>query len=146
MLSLGFGSGLAPFAPGTFGTLVGFPLYWLLMQVSLYPKTAIYLALFVVGCWICGKTGDALGKHDHSAIVFDEILAMAIVLEFTPSGWMWWVMAFLFFRLFDIVKPWPVSLADNTHGSGFYVMLDDILAAIYAIFGILILQYSIGLF
>jgi len=150
-LSLGFGSGLAPFAPGTFGTLLGFPLFWLISSLALYPKIAVYMALFVVGIWICGKTGDAIGKHDHSAIVWDEIVAMALVLEFTSSEWLWWAVAFLLFRFFDIVKPWPVSLADNTHGSGtlgggFFVMLDDILAAIYAIAGIIGLQYIVSIY
>ncbi len=146
LLSLGFGTGLAPIAPGTLGTLVGFPVFLLLTPVPLVLKLAIYLLLFLVGCWICGKTGDALGKHDHSAIVWDEIVAMAIVLEFTPTHWTWWIVAFLLFRLFDIFKPWPVSLADNAHGNsafagGYFVMLDDILAAIYAIAVIVGLQY-----
>jgi len=131
LFSLGFGTGLAPFAPGTFGTLVGYPVFLLMALVPLVSKIGLYLILFVVGCWLCGKTGDALGKHDHSAIVFDEIVAMAIILEFTPAHWAWWIVAFLLFRLFDILKPWPISLADNAQGNGvfvggFFVMLDDI--------------------
>jgi phosphatidylglycerophosphatase A len=145
LFSLGFGAGLAPFAPGTFGTLVGYPVFLVMAPVPLVLKTGLYLILFFLGCWLCGKTGDALGKHDHSAIVWDEIVAMAIILEFTPAHWVWWVIAFLLFRLFDILKPWPISLADNAHGNGvfvggFFVMLDDILAAFYAIaviFGLL---------
>lgn len=149
LLSLGFGAGLAPVAPGTFGTLVGFPVFLLLTSVPLNLKFALYFVLFLIGCWLCGKTGDALGKHDHSAIVWDEIVAMAIVLEFTPAHWIWWIVAFLLFRLFDIIKPWPVSLADNAHGSspftgGLFVMLDDILAALYAIAAIIGLQYFIN--
>ena len=148
LLSLGFGTGLAPVAPGTFGTLVGFPVFLLLAPLPLVPKLALYAILFVLGCWLCAKTGDALGKHDHSAIVWDEIVAMAIVLEFTPVHWTWWIVAFLLFRLFDIIKPWPVSLADNALGNsafagGFFVMLDDILAAIYAIAVIIGLLYFV---
>ncbi len=146
LLSLGFGTGLAPVAPGTFGTLIGFPVFLLLAPMPLVLKLTLYFILFLIGCWLCGKTGDALGKHDHSAIVWDEIVAMAIVLEFTPAHWTWWIVAFLLFRLFDIFKPWPVSLADNAHGNsaftgGFFVMLDDVLAAIYAIAVIVGLQY-----
>ena len=148
LLSLGFGTGLSPIAPGTFGTLVGLPVFLLLTPMPLVSKIALYLTLFLIGCWLCGKTGELLGKHDHSAIVWDEIVAMAIVLEFTPEHWVWWVIAFLLFRLFDIIKPWPVSIADSLHGNGtiaggFFVMLDDILAAIYAIAVIIGLQYIV---
>lgn len=150
LFSLGFGTGLAPFAPGTFGTLIGLPLFLLLSPLAFYPKIAAYLALFAVGCWLCKKTSDALGKHDHSAIVWDEIVAMALVLEFTPPGWFWWIAAFVLFRFFDIAKPWPIYLADNASGngatgSGFYVMLDDILAAIYAVAGVIGLQYIVAM-
>ena len=149
ILSLGFGTGLAPFAPGTFGTLVGFPLFLALAPLPLLTKAVAYLALFILGCWLCEVTGKALGKHDHSSIVWDEIIAMALVLEFAPPGWVWWIIAFLLFRFFDIVKPWPVSLADNAHGTGslaggFFVMLDDILAAIYAIAAMLALKYFVN--
>ena len=146
VLSLGFGTGLAPKAPGTFGTLVGFPLFWLLALLPLTAKIVLYGALFALGCWLCATTARALGKHDHSAIVIDEIVAMSLVLEFAPGGWLWALVAFGLFRLFDITKPWPVSLADKTQGSsplsgGFFVMFDDILAALYAILAITGLQY-----
>lgn len=113
--------------------------------LPLAGKVVVYLALFALGCWLCGKTGNRLGVHDHSAMVFDEIIAMALVLEFTPSGLWWWVIAFGLFRLFDILKPWPVSLAEkmNTHNAlsnGLFVMLDDVLAAIYAIAVMLLLK------
>ncbi len=150
LLSLGFGTGLAPFAPGTFGTLIGLPLFLLIAPLPLAIKIACYGFLFIVGCWFCAKTGKALASHDHSAIVWDEIVAMAIVLEFAPSGWIWWMVAFLLFRFFDILKPWPISLADNANGkselaAGFFVMLDDVLAAIYAIFCLGALQYASNL-
>lgn len=146
VLSFGFGTGLAPFAPGTFGTLIGFPVFLTMMSLPFPLKSTFYIVLFIAGCWFCAKTGELLGKHDHSAIVWDEIVAMALVLEFTPVHWGWWIVAFLLFRVFDIFKPWPVSLADNAHGNGmlsggFFVMLDDILAAIYAIAVIIGLQY-----
>jgi len=148
ILSLGLGTGLAPYAPGTFGTLVGFPLFWALAYLPPDIKFATYLALFVLGCWLCAKTGEALGKHDHSSIVIDEIVAMALVLEFVPGSWLWWLAAFGLFRLFDIWKPWPIYLVDDAQGSGmlggFYVMLDDIAAAIYAIAILVLLQYLIS--
>ncbi len=150
LLSLGFGTGLAPFAPGTFGTLIGLPLFLLIAPLPLVAKIVLYAFLFIIGCWFCAKTGKALASHDHSAIVWDEIVAMAIVLEFAPSGWIWWAIAFLLFRFFDILKPWPISLADNAHGkselaAGFFVMLDDILAALCAVICLVALQYASSL-
>ena len=150
--SLGFGTGLARFAPGTFGTLVGYPLFWFVTILPMGAKITTYIGLFTIGCWLCAKTGQALGSHDHSAIVWDEIVAMALVLEFVPQNWLWWLAAFMAFRLFDITKPWPISLADNAHGNnalagGFYVMLDDILAAAFSIAllgGIMFLMNSLS--
>ncbi len=146
LLSLGFGTGLAPVAPGTIGTLIGFPLFWLVNTLPVEPKVVTYVGLFVLGCWLCAVTGKALGVHDHSGIVWDEIVAMAMVLEFVPQSWIWWVAAFLAFRLFDITKPWPVYLADNTKGKGavaggFFVMLDDVLAAGYAVIALVFISY-----
>ena len=90
-LSLGFGTGLAPKAPGTFGTLVGVALYWLLcsLQLSLTVYIAITVLCFVLGVWICGVTAKALGVHDHPAIVWDEVVGYLITMTFAPSGWLW---------------------------------------------------------
>lgn len=132
-LALGFGSGLARKAPGTFGTLVGMPLFAALM---LAPEPAHYIviaALFLLGIPICTRTGNALGVSDHGSIVWDEIVAMMLVLEFAPRSWQWWLAAFALFRLFDIWKPFPIRQCDIRLKGGFGVMFDDLLAAIYAI-------------
>lgn len=132
-LAFGFGSGLAKKAPGTFGTLVGFPLFMLIADVALYQQWLIIALLFLAGIYICKKAGESLGVADHGSIVWDEIVAMMLVLTFTPVSWQWWVIAFLAFRLFDIWKPAPIRQCDATFKNGFGVMLDDLLAAVYAI-------------
>ena len=133
---LGFGSGLAPKAPGTFGTLVGYPLFWLISVYALPIQLFIIAALFIIGVYFCDVTGKALGVSDHGGIVWDEIVAMMLVLAFTPNQWQWWLVAFLLFRLFDIWKPYPIRQFDAKLKNGFGVMFDDLLAAIYAIIGL----------
>lgn len=137
--SLGFGSGLAPKAPGTFGTMIGLPLFWLISSYSLSVKLAIIAALFVLGIYCCDKTGKALGVADHGAIVWDEIVAMMLVLVFAPLTWLGWLVAFCLFRLFDIWKPFPIGYCDAKLKNAFGVMFDDLLAAIYAIICLLLL-------
>lgn len=132
-LALGFGSGLAPKAPGTFGTLVALPLFFALMQLPENLHLIIIASLFLIGILLCSLTGKALGVSDHGSIVWDEIVAMMLVLEFTPKHWGWWLVAFLLFRLFDIWKPTPIRQCDKRLKGGFGVMFDDLLAAIYAI-------------
>lgn len=132
-IALGFGAGLARFAPGTVGTLVGLPLfYWLMATPELVHYTTIAV-LFFIGIPFCTKTGQALGVADHGSIVWDEIVAMMLVLEFTPQKPVWWLVAFVLFRIFDIWKPFPIRQCDAKLKSGFGVMFDDLLAAIYAI-------------
>ncbi len=133
LLALGFGTGLAPKAPGTFGTLVGLPLFAALMLLPEASHLIVIALLFLIGVPICQKTGDALGVSDHGGIVWDEIVAMMLVLEFTPHTWPWWAAAFVLFRLFDIWKPFPIRQYDARLKGGFGVMFDDLLAAIYAI-------------
>ncbi len=140
MMALGFGSGLSPFWPGTVGSLLGFPLFYLVSQLPEISQWLLYAVLFVIGVWICQKTGDALGKQDHGAIVWDEIWAMAVTLMFAPANVVWWLVAFALFRFFDILKPWPVAWADRRIHNGFGVMFDDALAAGYAIIVLLALQ------
>lgn len=132
-LALGFGTGLAPKAPGTFGTLIGLPLFYALMLLPEASHLAVIALLFLAGISICQKAGDALGVSDHGSIVWDEIVAMLLVLEFTPRNLYWWLAAFVLFRLFDIWKPFPIRQCDARLKGGFGVMFDDLLAAIYAI-------------
>ncbi|HYA20922.1 MAG TPA: phosphatidylglycerophosphatase A [Burkholderiales bacterium] len=133
-LAFGFGAGLARRAPGTFGTLVAFPLFWLL-NPRLAPMLflALIAVLFALGIWVCGKTGKDLGVHDHSGIVWDEITAFLLVLSFTPASLLWQAFAFVLFRAFDILKPPPIDYLDKTVHGGIGVMLDDLLAAFYTL-------------
>lgn len=132
--AFGGGVGLSPAAPGTLGTLVALPLFWL---ISKYLEPIQFLLLidimFIVGIWICSLTGKVLGKHDHGGIVWDEIVAFLLVLFFTPDNLVWQAFAFLLFRLFDIFKPQPIRYYDKKLRNGFGVMFDDMLAAFYTL-------------
>lgn len=130
--ALGFGSGLARKAPGTFGTIIGMPMYLLIAGLDLYIQLACIFGMFLIGIYCCEKTGRALGVSDHGSIVWDEIVAIMLVLTITPSHWQWWLAAFSLFRLFDIWKPAPIRQFDAKIKGGLGVMLDDVLAAIYA--------------
>lgn len=138
---LGFGSGLAKKAPGTFGTLVGLPLFWLISVYTFPTQLVVISALFIIGIYFCDKTGRALGVADHGGIVWDEIVAMMLVLTFTLNQWQWWLTAFLLFRLFDIWKPYPIRQCDAKLKNGFGVMFDDLLAAIYSILSLKVLLW-----
>jgi phosphatidylglycerophosphatase A len=133
LFALGFGSGLARFAPGTFGTLVAFPLFYGMMAIPEALHLPLIALLFVVGIPICGLTSRALGVEDHGGIVWDEIVAMLLVLEYTPLSWQWWLAAFVLFRLYDMLKPFPIRRCDVHVKGGFGVMFDDLLAAIYTL-------------
>ena len=135
-LALGFGSGLARKAPGTFGTLAALPLFIALMLMPQSAQYIILAVLFLAGIPICTKAGNALGVSDHGSIVWDEIVAFMLVLEFAPVSWQGWLVAFALFRLFDIWKPFPIRQCDARLKGGFGVMFDDLLAAIYAIAGL----------
>ncbi len=146
-LSFGFGSGLFPFGPGTAGTLAAFPVYFFLHHW--FGQTdwifLIFIAqLFLLGIWLCGKTGTALGVPDHSGIVFDEIVAFMLVLFFTPQGFFWQAVAFMLFRFFDILKPPPIAYYDRVLHGGFGVMFDDLLAAFYALICLALLKSVLG--
>lgn len=144
LLSLGFGSGLAPFAPGTFGTLFAIPPYLLLAQLPLAWYLLAVLLAFAAGVYLCGYTSAALGVHDHSAIVWDEFVGLWITMAAVPTQWQWILAGFVLFRLFDIVKPWPVKIADEKMKGGFGIMFDDLLAALYALAGLHIAMLMLG--
>jgi phosphatidylglycerophosphatase A len=128
------GVGLAPFAPGTFGTLLAFPLYVLLLaSADGLMQLSVLMIFFIVGAWACHATGRALGVSDHGGMVWDETVAFLLVLLFTPVGWVWQGAAFLLFRFFDIVKPAPIRHYDRSLKNGFGVMFDDLLAAGYTL-------------
>jgi len=134
-LALGFGSGLIKPAPGTWGTLAAIPLYLLLMQfisASSYIYFGLILVAFVVGIYLCGKTATDAGVHDHGSIVWDEIVGFLITMLLVPVTWQNIVLGFALFRVFDIVKPWPIKLLDKHVHGGFGIMIDDVLAGIFA--------------
>lgn len=128
LLAFGFGSGLSPIMPGTMGTLLAIPLYLLMAQTSLLVYLAITLLSVVIGIFLCGYSSKKLGVHDHSGIVWDEFSGFWISMIAIPLSWSTVLAGFLLFRLFDIVKPWPISLADKHISGGFGIMFDDILA------------------
>lgn len=132
-LALGFGAGLAPKAPGTWGTLAAFPLYFAMSFLSPTAYWAWAVFFVISGVWICDRAGKALGVHDHGGIVWDEIAAFLLVLPFAPATWWGYVLAFALFRLFDIWKPFPIGWFDAKVKGGLGVMLDDLLAAGYAV-------------
>lgn len=132
-IALGFGVGLIPFWPGTFGSLLGLFLAWPLRSVYPSFQVALIGAGFVIGVCACGRTGSELASHDHSAIVWDEVVGMAAVSLLVPTGTLWLMISFATFRLFDILKPWPIYLVDKKICNGFGVMLDDALASAYAV-------------
>jgi phosphatidylglycerophosphatase A len=129
-IALGFGAGLAPVAPGTFGTLLALPIFWVLGP-RLGPTGLLIVLgfLYVGGIWVCDRTGRDLGVQDHKAIVWDEVVAFLFVLFFTPPVPVWQALAFLLFRLFDILKPGPIRYFELRFRGGFGVMIDDLVAA-----------------
>ena len=134
ILALGFGTGLAPVAPGTFGTLLAFPLYILLDRWLDPPALFAVIAVFFgIGVWACARTGRDLGVADHSAMNWDEVVAMMLILMLVPAAWEWRLFAFGAFRFFDVVKPPPIRHIDRTMKGGLGVMFDDIVAAFYTL-------------
>ncbi len=135
-LAFGFGAGLAPVAPGTFGTVVGLPLAWWVSGAPLWPAVAVITALSLFGIWLCGESARRLGVHDHSGIVWDEICGLAVVALVCPQDPLWLAAAFGLFRLFDIAKPWPIRYVDHSLHGGLGIMLDDILAGAFGAAGL----------
>jgi len=131
LLAFGLGTGLAPKAPGTFGSLFGVAIAWWTLPLGLEWRIVVAIALIVSGFWICGESARRMGVHDHPGIVWDEIAAMYLVLLVAPPGITAWALGFGLFRLFDIWKPWPIRDLDHRLGGGAGIMLDDLVAALY---------------
>ena len=138
-LAFGLGSGLSPKAPGTAGSALALVFFPLLVALGLWGSIALIVVASVFGIWLCGKAADILQVHDHEAIVWDEfvgqwlsLLPLVASAAWQPSTYVGVVLAFILFRFFDILKPWPISWCDkNLHG-GFGIMIDDILAGLAA--------------
>jgi len=131
-LAFGLGSGAAPVAPGTFGTLAAIPLYLLLAPLPLWGYLLAVVAVSLLGIWLCDRTSRDLGVHDHPGIVWDEFAGYLVTMIAAPSGWLWIAVGFVLFRLFDILKPWPIRWIDRQVHGGFGIMLDDLLAGVFA--------------
>jgi phosphatidylglycerophosphatase A len=142
-LAFGFGSGLSPKAPGTMGTLAAIPLYLLLAKLPLMGYALVVLVSFIVGCWLCGEAAKRLGVHDFGGIVWDEFVGYWITMFAAPAGWLWIAVGFVLFRVFDIWKPWPIRVADQQVHGGLGIMLDDVLAGIYAGLALQALAYFV---
>ena len=140
LIAFGFGAGLAPFAPGTFGTVMGVPFWLLLFWLPLKFYLGAVLLLFVLGCWACGRSAKLLGVHDYGGIVFDEVVGFLLTCVpllptfhlFESHAWAWLAAAFVLFRFFDILKPPPIGWLDEHVHGGFGIMLDDVVAGAYA--------------
>lgn len=132
-LAFGLGSGLSPKAPGTAGTVAALPVWWLLLDgMPLLPYICVLIAGLAFGVVICERTSEHLGVHDHGGIVWDEWIGMWLTLLLVPEGWLWVVYAFVLFRVFDILKPWPINWLDKRVKGGFGIMIDDVLAGVMA--------------
>lgn len=131
-IACGFGAGCLPKAPGTWGSLVALPFVTLLQMLSNAHYWLFLVLAFGFGVWLCGRVAQELGGQDPQVIVWDEIVGMWLTLWLVPQGWQWLFLGFLVFRLFDVLKPWPIRWIDQHVHGGLGIMLDDFLAAIFA--------------
>ena len=143
-LAFGFGSGLSPFAPGTMGTLVAIPFIFLLRGLGDPGFWIVLAALFLLGVWLCGHVSRQLGVHDHGGIVWDEMVGYWLAAAFVPLQWPWLLAAFVLFRIFDIFKPWPIRQLDKKVSGGFGIMIDDVVAALFTVIILAVLQNYFG--
>ena len=130
-LATGFGAGLSPVAPGTVGSLVALLLFTFVQDTG-WTLLLLCIAGFILGVWLCERSTEKLGVHDHGGIVWDEFIGMWITLLWIPLSFTTLILAFVFFRLFDILKPWPIAYLDKRVQGGFGIMIDDVLAGIFA--------------
>lgn len=132
LIAFGFGSGLSPWAPGTFGTLIAIPIVLFVMQFGPVAHAAFAIFASLFGIYVCGESARRLDVHDHPGIVWDEITGFALTMLTVPAQVHWIVAGFTLFRALDIWKPWPIREADHSLHGGLGIMLDDILAGIFA--------------
>ena len=129
-IAFGFGTGTIPVAPGTFGTLIAIPFYLAMQTLSVSSYLALLLLIIVTSMWICHKVTLEIGIEDHQGMCLDEVVGFLVTMFYAPHGWKWIWFGFILFRLFDILKPWPIRYVDrNIHG-GVGIILDDVLAGV----------------
>ncbi|MCK4079495.1 MULTISPECIES: phosphatidylglycerophosphatase A family protein [Acinetobacter] len=142
---VGFGSGLAPKAPGTFGSAFALLFIPAWLALGFFNSVLIIVLMSLLGIYLCGRTAELMGVHDDGRIVWDEFAGQSI--SFLPlvylgqMNWLWVLIGFALFRLFDVWKPWPIRVVDRRVHGGFGIMLDDIIAGIWAALCILIYLY-----
>jgi phosphatidylglycerophosphatase A len=138
-LAYGFGTGLMPFAPGTFGSLIGVALFWVMAPLGAGVYAGLVAILFLAGIFICGQTARDVGAIDPGFIVYDEIVGFLVAMYMLPADWRWILAGFAVYRVFDIWKPYPIHYAEEKLGLGSGIMVDDVVAGIYTL---LILQLA----
>ena len=143
LFAFGFGSGLAKKAPGTFGTLAAIPFFLLLQNLSWPLYLSWLLVTFALGVLWCDRSSKAMGVHDHGGIVWDEFVGFWITMFMAPAGWVWILIGFILFRFFDILKPWPINWLDKKVHGGFGIMIDDVLAGVYALLVLQLIAFSV---
>lgn len=131
-IAFGFGSGLMPKAPGTWGTVAAVPVYLLLMHCNPIVYLILTALAFILGVWVSDKVSNELGVHDYKGIVWDEVVGYLLTMFMAPQGFKWMLCGFILFRIFDIWKPQPIGYIDEKVKGGMGIMLDDVLAAIPA--------------
>lgn len=142
-IAFGFGSGTIPFAPGTWGTVIAIPFYLAMQSLSSMMYLVITLAVIAGSIWICHRATQDIGIHDHPGMCLDEIVGYLVTMFNAPHGWQWILMGFLLFRVFDIVKPWPIRQIDAHVSGGLGIILDDVAAGIASC---LLLQLLVWIF
>jgi len=143
-LAFGFGAGLSPLAPGTCGTIVAIPVWLGLSVIGLPFRLAAVALVCLAGFWLCGESARRLGQHDHPGIVWDEIAGFLVAMLVAPEGWVWIALGFCLFRLFDIWKPWPIRDLDRGLSGGAGIMLDDLVAGLFAAAVMVAVRHWVG--
>ena len=142
-LGFGFGSGLLPKMPGTWGTLAAVPLALGLSFFPLWVSIVTTLLYFILGAWLSGILSDELGVHDYGGVNCDEVVGFLFLMLPFPCTWQYLLLGFILFRFFDIIKPFPIGWIDRHIMGGCGMMFDDIVAAIMAIALMLLIQYGV---
>lgn len=142
-LAFGFGSGLSPKAPGTMGTLVAIPLFYLMSELTLISYTILLIFITIISFYIAGKSAELLGIHDHGGIVIDEICGYLVTMIMAPVTWQAVILGFILFRFFDIFKPWPIKFFDQHISGGIGIVVDDLMAGIYALLSLQLILWLV---
>ena len=128
----GFGLGYIPGAPGTYGTLLGMPLFLLLSGLTWWSYLLTLVGFIFFSIWVSGFAGMFFGEHDSQKIVIDEVAGYLVTMMLIPPYWLYLVIGFVIFRVLDVIKPWPACYFDRRMENGFGVVLDDVAAGLYA--------------